>query len=146
MLFFLACFVFSFPRHSPCTIFKGSSFLSCAATPSRPLPKTQPLQVPFPLQKIVRRFQQDRGFGEVGGGDREKEGGSATTDPVQFQRGWGEGLLKDKSAIFSGVRKGWFPKGCCWRMFPGTKNRNEGTFGCSPAPKPGTREHSDVPR
>ena len=26
-----------------------------------------------------------------------------------------------------------------------TKNRNEGTFGCSPVPKTGTRVHSDVP-
>ena len=30
-------------------------------------------------------------------------------------------------------------------MFPGTKNRNEGTFGCSPVPRTGTKVHSDVP-
>ena len=27
--------------------------------------------------------------------------------------------------------KGWFPKEWFWRMFPGTKNWNEGTSGCS---------------
>ena len=37
---------------------------------------------------------------------------------------------------------GWFPKRWFWRMFPGTKNRNEGTCGCSPVPKAGTRAHS----
>ena len=53
-----------------------------------------------------------------------------------------------------GFAKGWFPKGWFWRMFPGTKtrnegtcgcssgtgtkNRNEGTFGCSPVPNTGT--------
>ena len=30
-------------------------------------------------------------------------------------------------------------------MFSCTKNRNEGTFGCSPVPRTGTRVHSDVP-
>ena len=30
-------------------------------------------------------------------------------------------------------------------MFPGTKNRNEGTFGCSPVSKTGTRAHSLKP-
>ena len=45
-----------------------------------------------------------------------------------------------------GFARGWFPKGWLWRMFPGTKNRNEGTFGCSPVPKTGTRAHSDVGR
>ena len=40
--------------------------------------------------------------------------------------GWAtRGLLVD---LFSGVRKGWFPKRWFWRMFPATKNRNEGTF------------------
>ena len=32
------------------------------------------------------------------------------------------------------------------RMFPGTKNRSEGTFGCSPVPETGTRVHADVPQ
>ena len=45
-----------------------------------------------------------------------------------------------------GFAKGWFPKGWFWRMFPGTKNRNEGTSGCSLVPRTGTRVHSDVPR
>ena len=39
-----------------------------------------------------------------------------------------------------------FAEGWLWRMFPGTKKRNEGTFGCSPVPKNGRRAHSDVPR
>ena len=30
-------------------------------------------------------------------------------------------------------------------MFPRTKNRNKGTFGCSPAPNIGTRAHSPKP-
>ena len=30
-------------------------------------------------------------------------------------------------------------------MFPGTENRNEGTCGCSPAPKTGMRAHSPKP-
>ena len=50
------------------------------------------------------------------------------------------------SGHHSEVRKGWFPKGWFWRMFPGTTNRNEGTFGCSPVPETGTRVHADVPR
>ena len=45
-----------------------------------------------------------------------------------------------------GSQKGWFPKGWFWRMFPSTKKPNEGTFGCSPAPKNGTKVHSDVSR
>ena len=57
---------------------------------------------------------------------------------------------KDSPCVFGGFAKGWFPKGRFWRMFhstqkpeqgyirmfPGTKNRNKGAFGCSPAPKP----------
>ena len=31
------------------------------------------------------------------------------------------------------------------RMFPRNENRNEGTFGCSPGTKTGTRVRSDVP-
>ena len=55
--------------------------------------------------------------------------------------GWAPGL----SLIFWGLAKGWFLKGWgCW-MFPGTKNRNEGTFGCFSAPKTGMRVHADVP-
>ena len=30
-------------------VFEASSIFSCGATPSRPLPKIQPLHVPFPL-------------------------------------------------------------------------------------------------
>ena len=41
--------------------------------------------------------------------------------------------------------KGWFPKGWFWRMFPRNENRNEGTFGCSPGTKTGTRVRSHVP-
>ena len=37
-------------------------------------------------------------------------------------------------------QKGWF-----WRMFARNENRNEGTFGCSPGTKTGTRVHSHVP-
>ena len=53
---------------------------------------------------------------------------------------------------FRGFAKGWFPKEWFWRMFPGTTNGNEGTFGrslalgCSLVPKTGARVHSDVPR
>ena len=36
-------------------------------------------------------------------------------------------------------QKGWF-----WRMFARNENRNEGTFGCSPGTKTGTRVHSHV--
>ena len=39
-----------------------------------------------------------------------------------------------------GVAKRWF-----WRMFPRNGNRNEGTFGCSPGTKTGTRVRSHVP-
>ena len=46
---------------------------------------------------------------------------------------------------FHGETKGWFPKGWFWRMFPRNENRNEGTFGCSPERRTGTRVHSDVP-
>ena len=46
----------------------------------------------------------------------------------------------------SEVAKRWvFPKGWFWRMFPWNENRNEGTFGCSPGTRTGTRVHSDVP-
>ena len=41
---------------------------------------------------------------------------------------------------FRGLTKGWF-----WRMFPQNENRNEGTFGCSPRTKTGTRVRSHVP-
>ena len=47
--------------------------------------------------------------------------------------------------VLSGVRKGCFPKGWFWRRFPSTKNRNEGTCGCSLVPKNRTRAHADVP-
>ena len=30
-------------------------------------------------------------------------------------------------------------------MLPGTKKKNEGTFGCSQVPKPGMRVHSSKP-
>ena len=56
---------------------------------------------------------------------------------------WKRGRIHCSSAPnFQGFTKGWFPKGWFWRMFPGTKNRNEGTFGCSPVPKTRTRVHS----
>ena len=41
--------------------------------------------------------------------------------------------------------EGWFPKRWFWRMFPRNENRNEGTFGCSPGTKTGTRVRSHVP-
>ena len=41
---------------------------------------------------------------------------------------------------------GGFQKGGFWRMLPGTKSRNEGTFGCSPVPKTGRRVYADIPR
>ena len=46
---------------------------------------------------------------------------------------------------FQGLTKGWFPKGWFWRMFPRNENQNEGTFGCSPGTKEGTRVRSHVP-
>ena len=49
-----------------------------------------------------------------------------------------------RNPTIGGFAKGWFPKGWFWPMFPGTKNRNEGTFGCSPVPQNGTKVHSDV--
>ena len=52
----------------------------------------------------------------------------------------------DFASFCSGVpQKGGFQKGWFWRMFPGTKKRIEGTFGCSLVPKTGTRVHADVP-
>ena len=45
-----------------------------------------------------------------------------------------------------GFAKGWFPKGWFWRMFPSTKNRHEGTFGCCPVPKTGTFGCSPEPK
>ena len=42
-------------------------------------------------------------------------------------------------------QKGGFPKGWFWRMFPQNENRSEGTFGCSPGTKTGTRVRSHVP-
>ena len=46
-----------------------------------------------------------------------------------------------------GSQKGGFQKGGFGWMFPGTngKNRDEGTFGCSPVPKTRTRAHSLKP-
>ena len=44
-----------------------------------------------------------------------------------------------------GLPKGWFPKGWFWQMFPRNEKRNEGTFGCSPGTKTGTRVRSHVP-
>ena len=46
-----------------------------------------------------------------------------------------EGKSAMNGAEFRGFAKGWFPEGWVSRMFPGTKNRNEGTFGCSPGTK-----------
>ena len=46
---------------------------------------------------------------------------------------------------FVGSQKGGFPKGWFWRMFPRNENWNEGTFGCSPGTKTGTRVSSHVP-
>ena len=54
-------------------------------------------------------------------------------------------LREGYRGICRGFAKGWFPKGWFWRMFPGVKNRNEGTFGCSAVPKTGTRAHSPKP-
>ena len=59
---------------------KGFSFLSCGATPSRTVPKTQPLQVAFSLLERVDLRSQKRGIlGEEnclgkGGVDRAKKG------------------------------------------------------------------------
>ena len=63
-------------------------------------------------------------------------------------------LQKSCRATLSGVRKRVVladvsryqkPERGYIRMFPGTKNRNEGTCGCSPVPKTGTRAHSPKP-
>ena len=43
------------------------------------------------------------------------------------------------------VSKTFGPKGWFWRMFPRNENRNEGTFGCSPGTKTGTRVRSPKP-
>ena len=40
-----------------------------------------------------------------------------------------------------GFAKGWFPKGWFWRMFPGTKKRNKGAFGCFGEIPPGLFPH-----
>ena len=48
--------------------------------------------------------------------------------------------------ISRGIAMGGFQKGGFGRCSPAGKNQNEGTFGCSPAPKTGTGIHSDVPR
>ena len=47
-----------------------------------------------------------------------------------------------QQTFLPGFAKGWFPKGRVWRMFPGTKNTNEGIFACSFGTKPGTRARS----
>ena len=54
------------------------------------------------------------------------------------------GLLRNGQNI-RGFTKGWFPKGWFWRMLPRNENRNEGTFGCSPGTKTGTRVLSPKP-
>ena len=41
---------------------------------------------------------------------------------------------------------GWFPQRWFWRMFPCTKNWNEGTIGCYPNARTGMRVHTDVHR
>ena len=48
-------------------------------------------------------------------------------------------IWRSKPFFFWRNLKGWFPKGWFWRMFPRNENRNEGTFGCSPGTKTGTR-------
>ena len=53
--------------------------------------------------------------------------------------------LTGRNAILQGLTKGWFPKGWFWRMFPQNEKQNEGTFGCSPGTKTGTRVRSHVP-
>ena len=49
--------------------------------------------------------------------------------------------MHSKSTLCRRNPKGWFPKG--W--FSRNENRNEGTFGCSPERKTGTRVRSGVP-
>ena len=57
----------------------------------------------------------------------------------------------DRTLIWGLTKKGGFPKGWFWRMFPRNENWNEGTFGssppigCSPGTKTGTRARSHVP-
>ena len=43
---------------------------------------------------------------------------------------------------FQSAKKGGFPTGWFRRMFPWNENRNEGTFGCSPGTRTGTRVRS----
>ena len=58
---------------------KGFSFFSCGATPSRTVPKTQPLQVAFSLlERVDLRFQRgdyrEENWLGKGGVDRAKKG------------------------------------------------------------------------
>ena len=46
---------------------------------------------------------------------------------------------------FLGMTKGWFSKRVVLADVPRNENRNEGTFGCSPGTKAGTRVRSHVP-
>ena len=48
-------------------------------------------------------------------------------------------------STIGGLTKGGFPKGWFWRMFPQNENHNDGTFGCSPGTKTGTRVRLHVP-
>ena len=52
---------------------------------------------------------------------------------------------KRRPNYYRALTKGGFPKGWFWRMFPRNEDRNEGTFGCSPRMKTGTRVHSHHP-
>ena len=76
--------------------------------------------------------QEERHSCALGGGD----GNDVALPPTHFTS---TVLSRKCYAHFPGVDKRWF-----WRMFPRNENRNEGTFGCSPGTKTGTRVRSHV--
>ena len=88
-------------------------------------------------ESVVRRYVEYRHWADAEGGQHL---------PAMVHLVAGRCLCF--GAIYPSSRgnlKGWFPKGWFWRMFPRNENRNEGTFGCSPGTKTGTRARSHVP-
>ena len=70
---------------------------------------------------------------------------SKRIDILRFPRGLNLEKRLSRLKVFGGSQKGGFQKGWFRRMFPRNENRNEGTFGCSPGTKTGTRVRSHVP-
>ena len=115
---------------------KGINIKNCQTPP--PPPKDPWTRKFFMVGASFPFKMQEKGL------QKEFRGGGSLGAPKLFMLNFFGACFCTWSPSFRGFAKGWFPKGWSWRMFPGTKNRNEGTFGCSPAPKTGTRVHTDV--